>query len=106
MRAKPWFIIVACLALLLTRGIVKAEDHEFKYKAPDAKSVELMCDFNGWKGVAMTKGDDGVWKLKVDLPSGTHGYKFLVDGKDWVFDPDNSTKKSVDGVENSSIEIK
>ena len=106
MRAKPWFIIVACLALFLTRGIVKAEDHEFKYKAPDAKSVELMCDFNGWKGVAMTKGDDGVWKLKVDLPSGTHGYKFLVDGKDWVFDPDNSTKKSVDGVENSSIEIK
>ncbi len=106
MRAKNWPVIIACLALFLTRGIATAEDHEFSYKAADAKSVELMCDFNGWKAVSMTKGDDGVWKVKVDLSSGTHGYKFLVDGKDWVFDPDNSAKKSVDGVENSAVEIK
>jgi 1,4-alpha-glucan branching enzyme len=83
-----------------------ADDHEFRYKSTDATSVELMCDFNGWKGVPMTKGDDGVWSVKVDLSSGTHGYKFLVDGKDWVFDPDNSKKTSVDGVENSAIDIK
>jgi 1,4-alpha-glucan branching enzyme len=83
-----------------------ADEHEFRYKAPDAKSVELMCDFNSWKGVAMTKGDEGVWTVKVDLPSGTHGYKFLVDGTDWVFDPDNSKKTTVEGVENSAVEIK
>lgn len=107
MRAKTCFTILSCCAaVILTQTSARAEEHEFKYKAPDAKSVELMCDFNGWKGVAMTKGDDGVWKAKVDLSSGTHAYKFLVDGKDWVFDPDNSVKKTVDGVENSSIEIK
>ena len=91
--------------MILALQSASAEDHEFKYKAADAKSVELMCDFNGWKGVALTRGDDSVWKVKVDLPSGTHAYKFLVDGKDWVFDPDNSTKKTADGVENSSVEI-
>src|SRR3954463_15314709 len=99
-------ILLCCAALILTQRSVSAEEHEFKYKAPDAHGVELMCDFNGWKGVAMTKGDDGVWSVKVELSSGTHAYKFLVDGKDWVFDPDNSNKKNVDGVENSAVEIK
>jgi len=92
--------------VVLSRGIAKADDHEFRYKAPDAKSVELMCEFNGWKSVPMTKGSDGVWTTKVSLSAGTHAYKFLVNGTDWVFDPDNSNKKSVDGVENSVVEVK
>lgn len=107
MKTKLLPAILLCfLAFIVTQQSVLADDHEFKYKAADAKTVELMCDFNGWKGVPMAKGDDGVWSVKVDLPSGTHAYKFLVDGKDWVFDPDNPTKKTVDGVENSSIEVK
>ena len=92
--------------MILAQRTAFAAEHEFKYKAGDAKSVELMCEFNGWKAVAMTKGDDGVWKVKIDLPTGTHAYKFLVDGKDWVMDPENSAKKSVDGAENSAVEIK
>lgn len=107
MNTRTWFrILLCCLALVLIQGTARADDHEFKYKAPDATSVELMCEFNGWKAVPMTKGDGGVWTTKVSLPTGTHAYKFLVNGKDWVFDPDNSAKKSVDGNENSAIEIK
>ena len=107
MNTRIWLTIVVCCAtVILTQRTAYAEEHEFKYKAPDAKGVELMCEFNGWKAVAMTKGDDGVWKVKIDLPTGTHAYKFLVDGKDWVMDPDNSAKKSVDGAENSAVEIK
>ena len=99
-------IVVCCLALLLTQQAAWADDHQFRFKAPDAKSVELMCECNGWKSVQMTKGDDGVWTAKVPLNTGTYGYKFLVNGSDWMLDPDNSNKKSVDGVENSAIEIK
>jgi 1,4-alpha-glucan branching enzyme len=107
MRAKTWFSIVACVvALVLSRQIALAGDYEFKYKAADAQSVELMCENNGWKAVQMTKGDDGVWKTKVTLSPGSYAYKFLVNGKDWVLDPDNSAKKTVDGNENSSVEIK
>jgi hypothetical protein len=98
--------LVCCLALVLIQPAALAGEHEFKYKAPDAQSVELMCEFNGWKGVPMTKGDDGVWSTKVTLSSSTYAYKFLVDGKDWKLDPDNSNKKTVDNIENSSIEIK
>ena len=92
--------------MILTQAVANAEDHEFRYKAPDATSVELMCEFNGWKSVAMTKGDNGVWTTKVSLSPGTYAYKFLVNGKDWVLDPDNSAKKTADGIENSSVEIK
>ena len=107
MNTRAWFrILICCIALVITRGIARADDHEFKYKAPDAKSVELMGEWNGWKAIPMTKGDDGVWAAKVSLSTGTHGYKFLVNGKDWVIDPDNSAKKTVDGNENSAIEIK
>ena len=107
MRAKTGFtILVGCIAIMLMRGSALADEHEFRYKAPDAKSVELMGEWNAWKGIPMTKGDDGVWTAKVSLSAGTHGYKFLVDGKDWVFDPDNSAKKTVDGNENSAVEIK
>ena len=107
MRARNWLIIFGCcVAIILTGGSATAGEHEFRYKAPDAKSVELMCEFNGWKSVAMTKGDNGVWTAKVSLSPGTYGYKFLVNGTDWVLDPDNSTKKTVDGIENSAVEIK
>jgi 1,4-alpha-glucan branching enzyme len=107
MRAKTWFtILVCCVAIILARQTARADDHEFRYKAPDATSVELMCEFNGWKAVPMTKGDNGVWTTKVSLPTGTHAYKFLVNGKDWVLDPDSSAKKTVDGNENSAVEIK
>ena len=107
MPTRTWFtIVLCCVAVVLSRAIAKADDHEFRYKAPDAKSVELMCEFNGWKSVPMTKGSDGVWTTKVSLSAGTHAYKFLVNGTDWVFDPDNSNKKSVDGVENSVVEVK
>src|ERR1700719_406801 len=107
MRARIWFTILSCgVAIVLMQGSAKADEHEFRYKAPDAKSVELMCEFNGWKSVQMTKGDDGVWSTKVTLSPGTYAYKFLVNGSDWVLDPDNSTKKTSDGIENSSVEIK
>jgi 1,4-alpha-glucan branching enzyme len=105
--ARTWFVIVSsCVAIILTQGRVSAGEHEFRYKAPDAKGVELMCEFNGWKAVSMTKGDDGVWTAKVSLSPGTYAYKFLVNGTDWVFDPENSAKKTVDGIENSAVEIK
>ena len=107
MRARTWFtIFICCVAIILVQESANGAEHEFRYKAPDAKTVELMGEWNGWKAIPMTKGDDGVWTAKVELSTGTHAYKFLVDGKDWVFDPDNSAKKTVDGNENSAVEIK
>ena len=105
MNTRTWFtILIGCVALLLAQHSATAGEHEFRYKAPDAKTVDLMCEFNGWKAVPMTKDDDGVWTVKVTLPSGKHAYKFLINGTDWVSDPNASDRKTVDGVENSAVE--
>jgi len=64
-----------------------------------------MGEFNQWKGLPMTRQANGTWTVKVSLSPGTYGYKFLVDGKDWVLDPGNSARKTVNGIENSAIEV-
>ncbi|HEV3410639.1 MAG TPA: glycogen-binding domain-containing protein [Chthoniobacterales bacterium] len=104
MRAK--FVLFIAALLVLVSPHVRAAEHEFRYKRPEAQSVAVMSEFNGWKAVPMTKGSDGVWSTRVDLPPGTHGYKFLVNGTEWVLDPVNGKRKTVDGVENSAVEIK
>lgn len=61
----------------------------FSITASTAMSVELVGDFTEWqeKPIAMEKGPDGVWKASVELPPGTHHYRFLVDGQ-WRDDPE------------------
>ena len=56
---------------------------EFRHKAPKAKSVELVGDFNAWKPglLKMTRGRDGVWTISVPVRVGRHKYLFLVDGE-------------------------
>lgn len=54
-----------------------------------------MGEFNGWKGQSMTKGNDGIWTARISLGAGTYGYKFFVNGTDWILDPENLKKKSM-----------
>ncbi len=54
-----------------------------------AKKVQLVGDFNDWKPQPMTHQKDGSFVAVVTLSSGTHEYKFIVDGQ-WRVDPDNS----------------
>ena len=98
-------VVICCVAAMALAQRAAGAEHEFRYKASDAQSVAVMGEFNGWKPMPMTKGSDGTWTAKVSLPAGTHGYKFLINGRDWVFDPANSKRKSVDGVENSSVDV-
>lgn len=65
----------------------------FSYLAPNAETVYLAGDFNGWNAadLLMTPGDGGLWKATIDLAPGRHEYKFVVDGQ-WKEDPDNAEK--------------
>jgi 1,4-alpha-glucan branching enzyme len=55
----------------------------FFCRAPEAKSVVLVGDFNDWNPTAhpMTRMPDGGWVIRLELPHGHHQYLFLVDGK-------------------------
>jgi 1,4-alpha-glucan branching enzyme len=60
----------------------------FTFSAPGALSVQLVGDFTQWqeRPINLRKGMDGVWRTTVELPPGTHHYRFLVDGQ-WQDDP-------------------
>ncbi len=64
----------------------------FTLRAPEAREVILVGDFNGWdvnNGIRMKRTDDGVWTAGVELTSGRYEYKFVVDGE-WKLDPENN----------------
>lgn len=82
-----------------------AKEQEFRFEKADAQSVALAGEFNQWHAQPMSKQADGSWTLTIPLAPGTYGYKFLVNGSDWVLDPGNSKRKTVAGIENSALEV-
>lgn len=65
----------------------------FELMAPEAQKVRLTGDFNSWddNGIPMKRNKNGLWKTGVELTSGTHEYKFIVDDQWWT-DPKNDMK--------------
>ncbi|HEV3164763.1 MAG TPA: redoxin domain-containing protein [Isosphaeraceae bacterium] len=65
----------------------------FHYRpAAASASVYLAGTFNDWKptDLKMDGPDDaGAFITKLELPAGTHEYKFVIDGKKWRQDPGN-----------------
>ncbi len=66
---------------------------DFFCRAPQARQVALVGDFNKWEPQAtpMRQMPDGVWMVSLELPHGHHRYLFFVDGKP-VLDPKASGK--------------
>src|SRR4051812_25233375 len=71
----------------------RAETHEFAFDAsslnPKPKSMHVAGSFNGWSKSAtpMKRDAKDVWRATVDLPQGTHYYKFVADDDRWLPDP-------------------
>ncbi len=63
---------------------------QFELTAPGARSVAVGGDFDGWSGSNPLEDPDGdgVWTGRVAVQPGLHTYMFLVDGADWVTDPE------------------
>lgn len=56
---------------------------------PDAHSVSVAGDFNGWNPTQteLERADGGVWTVTIPLRPGRYEYMFVVDGKQWIADP-------------------
>jgi hypothetical protein len=62
----------------------------FRFFAPQAASVSLVGDFNGWNvgKTPMTRVNNGVvWEVTVPLSVGRHEYSFVIDSRNWTADP-------------------
>jgi len=63
----------------------------FVLKAPQARQVNLVGDFNQWSvdGTPLTDPDqDGIWTVVLPVEPGRYQYKFVIDKQQWVVDPD------------------
>lgn len=72
---------------------------QFVYAGGNARSVAIAGDFNGWDPARHELRDpdgDGVWTAVVPVPVGIHKYMFVVDGEQWVTDP-NAERTIEDG---------
>jgi hypothetical protein len=107
---SPWWVALAAAAVAFAAGLGmgrsmgrtstpattamapdSVERHvEFVFVAPTARNVSLVGDFNGWDVTATPmRRTDGraTWSVSVPLAAGRHVYAFVVDGSDWVTDP-------------------
>lgn len=62
---------------------------QFVLEAPQAASVAVAGDFNDWlpETPLADPDGDGVWSGRVRLAPGVHKYMFVIDGSQWITDP-------------------
>jgi len=67
----------------------------FNIKAPQAKDIHVVGDFNNWKPTEesrLSRLEDGSWQKKLGLTPGRYKYKFVIDGE-WVSDSQNNERE-------------
>ena len=80
----------------------------FVFRAPDARRVSLVGDFNGWAKDAtplVASGENGAWAVAVAVPRGRHEYAFIVDGTSWSPDPFATRIADEFGTESSVVTV-
>ncbi len=96
--------------MLLLIATLFGRETTFKYTPNTvAERVNLAGSFNGWSTDATPMADtdsDGTWEITIDLPDGEYQYKFVVNGNQWITDP-NNPKGAPDGYggQNSVITV-
>ena len=80
----------------------------FQVTLPEAHSVTVVGDFNGWNSSAnpMKKGKSGVWKADLTLKAGEYQFRYLVDEQDWMNDEDVPVVPNDFGSNNSLVTVK
>jgi hypothetical protein len=70
----------------------------FVYAAEgEHESVHVSGSFNAWAepGTPLVyQTDEARWEVEVELGAGSHEYKFVLDGSEWIADPDNPESAS------------
>lgn len=80
----------------------------FEITLPQAQSVAVVGDFNGWNSDThpMKRSKNGVWKVTAEIPAGEYQFRYLVDSSRWYNDSDTPSKANEFGSENSVLTVK
>ena len=106
---KKIFLIFSMLSLISILYSVEITESGvlFEYEDETAQSVFLVGSMNNWNTTAtpMEKDENGIWGIILNLDSGKHIYKFVVDGN-WHYDQENpNVEDDGYGGSNSVIEL-
>lgn len=79
----------------------------FSLSAPQARQVSLVGDFNGWDPAATALQErDGTWTVVIPVAPGRHQYGFVIDGTEWIADPEAARTADADfGTANSVVYV-
>jgi len=88
-------------ARLATRDVdgVVLQPVQLVLRAPAARHVNVVGDFNGWDASATSMTRDpatGIWSQTLALRPGRHIYAFVVDDSVWMRDPRTPAAPDVD----------
>lgn len=98
-------LLLIAITSFLTLRFTDASRDEYmvvhlKLEAPEATTVTVVGDWNGWDPSANEMEDpdgDGIWETEIKLkPGNEYRYQFLVDDQQWIPDP-NAPLKVRDG---------
>ncbi|MEC4893256.1 MAG: alpha-amylase family glycosyl hydrolase [Oscillatoria sp. PMC 1051.18] len=87
---------------------------EFDLFAPYNKKASLIGSFSNWEEIPMEKGDDGHFRVTVELENGEYLYKYRIQSKSHFFEPDRwvdivdpyATEVVDDALQNGVVRIK
>jgi len=92
----PVFVALLVVGGFLVKGKLQMQEQfagrvvEIVFTAPQAASVTIVGDFNGWdprRTQLVRASHDGLWRARLRLAPGVYQYSFVIDGSDWVGDP-------------------
>jgi hypothetical protein len=79
---------------------------QFRLEAGDARQVSIAGTFTGWQPtLELRETEPGVWTALVPLRPGVHDYAFVVDGTEWMPDPNAPQVDDSFGGTNSRITL-
>jgi cyclomaltodextrinase len=103
--------LVGLLAVLVATPALAAKvTFRFQPVIGGVSSVAVAGDFNGWTATANPMADadgDGIYEAIVEIPAGSHLYKYVVNGDQWF--TDEFAPGTVDdgfGGKNGAFEVK
>ncbi len=79
----------------------------FVIDQPNAQSVSLAGDFNGWdtQKHPMKKDKKGLWKIDVALNPGAYQFRYFIDNSWWMNDPATGEIPNDQGSANSVVTV-
>ncbi|MEQ1677114.1 MAG: isoamylase early set domain-containing protein [Chitinophagaceae bacterium] len=96
---------------MVQKTYYKTKDYckvKFSFKVEEAETIEILGLNHDWENaVTMSRKKDGTFSADVNLPKdSTHEFKYLINEKEWVNEPEADTEKpNVYGGTNSVISL-